>query len=167
MLRLVCIISLSLTLIACGDESEAPIAELDMTLEVIAPQGTDPLLVRAHIRNVGNTRTMSRGGCWLVGFSVTDADGNVVNTINPCMLALIDCAEVMVELLPHQQHHEDLRIDGVVYEMHQDPAHAWCEEVAMVPGEYHATASFAYRADHMGHMEPSRGVTASTTFTWN
>jgi len=162
---------LALTAAACGDAPEAPIVTLDMSLDVIEAQGTDPMLVRAHIQNVGNTTTVSRGGCWLVQFSVLDAEGNAEVLRNPCVLAAIDCPETVIELLPRQRHEADLRIHGFVYEMHieeQDGnAYFWCDEVPMVPGEYTALASFAYRTDDMSPEELSLVATASTTFTWS
>jgi hypothetical protein len=138
-----------------------------MSLEVIEARGSDPLAVRAHIRNVGNTKTVSRGGCWLVQFSVSDAEGNPVSVIDPCMIAVIRCAEVVVEVFPLQQHEADLQIRGIVYEVHYEETHFWCEEVPMEPGEYTASASFAYRTDDMSPEESSLIATASTTFTWS
>jgi hypothetical protein len=165
------LVILALSAIACGDGPEAPIVELDVSLEVIEAHGSDPLVIRAHIQNVGNIKTVSRGGCWLVEFSLSDADGNPKMIMDPCMLAVIRCGEVVVELFPRQHHEADLPVDGIVYEMNHEEengnAYFSCEEVPMDPGDYIASASVTYRTDDMLPEEPSLVATASTTFNWN
>lgn len=162
---------LPLGAVACGDGPEAPVADLQMSLEVIEANGSDPLTVHVDVYNAGNIRTVSHGGCWVIDLAIADADGNARNYMNPCLLALLDCIEVEVKLYPREHYERDFPILGVVYEVREEVVNGYpsvyCDEVPMEAGEYTASASLAYRTDNMPSDEPSLAATASTTFNWN